>query len=157
MISHFRKTSWIHSCVIQKTNLVLYLASKLISIHRDVGTFHLQLCVTYKDNVISLSSLMNHSPFQIEITAEEADQKIVRHTHCISEEYTDIEIQSIDHDVLILLLAYVAIQMASSNNHAVNVFFQTRNTQSPPGITLFPLQRNWVQISVTRNTQSPLV
>ena len=114
-----------------KHDLGLYLASKLISIHWDVGTLHLQLCVTYKANVISLPSLMNHSPFQIESTAEEADQKIVRHTlHCINEEYTDIEIQSIDIDVPILLLAYVAIQMESSNNHAVNVFFQTRNTQS---------------------------
>ena len=83
-----------------KNDLGLYLASKLISIHRDVGMLQLQLCVTYNDTIISLPPLVNHSAFQIESTSEEADQKIVRHTlHCIKEEYTDIEIQSIDHDV----------------------------------------------------------
>ena len=46
---------------------------------------------------------------------EEADQKLVRHTlYCIKEEYTSIEIQSIDYDVLILLLAYVATDMESN-------------------------------------------
>ena len=86
--------------------------------------FQLQLCVTYNDTVISLPPLVSRSAFQIDSASEEADQKLVRHTiHCIKEGYTDIELQSIDHDVLILLLAYVAMAMESSNNH-VNVFFK---------------------------------
>ena len=108
-----------------KNDLGLYLAKKLISIHQDADMFQLQLCVTYNDAVISQPPL-NQSTFQIESTAEEADQKLVRHAlHCIKEEYTDIEIQSIDYDVLILLLAYVATTMESSNgsNHT-NIFFK---------------------------------
>ena len=49
---------------------------------------------------------MGPSVFEIKSTSDEADQKIVRHAlHCITSHHTDIEIQSIDYDVLILLLA----------------------------------------------------
>ena len=102
-----------------KNDLGIFLASKLVSIHRDVGTPHLQVCVTYNDIIISLPQ-MGPSVFEIKSTSEEADQKIVRHAlHCITSHHTDIEIQSI-----ILLLAYIVLQMDSSNNITVNVFFK---------------------------------
>ena len=47
----------------------------------------------------------------IDSTVEEADQKLVHHKlHCIREKYTVIKVQSIDTDVLVLLLAYVAME-----------------------------------------------
>ena len=108
-----------------KNDLGLYLALKLESIHKDVGADKLQLVATYRDSVVSFPPLINRSEFSVESTSEEADQKIVRHTlHCIEESYINIEIQSIDYDVLILLLAYVAMQMESDKDFKANVFFK---------------------------------
>ena len=60
----------------------------------------------------------------VDSTAEEADQTLVRHTlHSIREKYTVIKVQSIDTDVLILLLAYVAMELESTNN-TFNVLFK---------------------------------
>ena len=60
----------------------------------------------------------------VDSTAEEADQKLVRRTlHSIREKYTVIKVKSIDTDVLVLLLAYVAMELESTNN-IFNVFFK---------------------------------
>ena len=49
---------------------------------------------------------------------------MARHTlHCIREKYTVIEVQSIDTDVSFLFLAYVAMEMESTDN-TLNVFFK---------------------------------
>ena len=49
---------------------------------------------------------------------------MVHHTlHSIREKYTVIEVQSIDTDVLVLLLAFVAMELESTNNR-FNVFFK---------------------------------
>jgi len=70
---------------------------------------NLQICVTQNDTLISVPTAVDDDIFQISSTAEEEYQKIVRHVfHCIRSGYTDIEVQSIDTDVLVLLLAYVA-------------------------------------------------
>ena len=62
--------------------------------------------------------------FQISSTAEEADQKIIRHAfHSIKVGYSFIEIQSIDIVVLILLLAYIAMELVS-NNDSFNLYFR---------------------------------
>ena len=62
--------------------------------------------------------------FPISSTAEEADQKIIRHAlHCIKVGYSFIEIQSIDTDVLILLLAYIAMELVS-NNDSFNLYLK---------------------------------
>ena len=48
----------------------------------------------------------------------------MHHTlHSIREKYTVIEVQSIDTDVLVLLLAFVAMELESTNN-TFNVFFK---------------------------------
>ena len=60
--------------------------------------------------------------FPISSTAREADQKIIRHAlHCIKVGYCFIEIQSIDTDVLILLLAYIVMELVS-NNDSFNLY-----------------------------------
>ena len=57
-------------------------------------------------------------------TAEKTNQKLVRHKlHCIREKYMVIEVQAINIDVLFLMLAYVALEMESTNN-AFIVFFK---------------------------------
>ena len=107
-----------------KHDLGLYLASKIVSIHSDVGNMHLLLCATYDDSVISFPPTVNDTVFQISSTAEEADQKIIRHAlHCIKVGYSFIEIQSIDTDVLILLLAYIAMELVS-NNDSFNLYLK---------------------------------
>ena len=100
-----------------KYDLGLYLASKIVSIHSDVGNMHLLLCATNDKSVISFEPTVNDTVFQISSTAEEADQKIIRHAlHCIKVGYCFIEIESIDTDVLILLLAYIAMELVSNDS-----------------------------------------
>ena len=68
---------------------------------------------------------MDDSFSSIDSNSEEADQKIVRHTlHCIKQMYNVIVVQSINTDVLVLLLAYVAGEATSSNRNAFHVFFK---------------------------------
>ena len=66
----------------------------------------------------------NRSSFPIDSTSEEADQKIARHAlHCINENYAVVIIHSIDYDVLILLISYVAQQM-DIDAFRTNLFFK---------------------------------
>ena len=105
-----------------KNDIGLYLAKKLVSIHAKCGNTLLKLCVTYEDRTILTSTLLDTS--MIDSTAEEADQKLVRNTlHSIREKYTVMEVQSIDTDVLVLLLADVAMELESTNN-TLNVIFK---------------------------------
>ena len=60
-----------------KHDLGLYLASKIVSIHSDVGNTHLLLCATHNNSEISFPPTVNDTVFQISSTAEEADQKII--------------------------------------------------------------------------------
>ena len=100
-----------------KNDLGLHLASKIVSIHSDVDNTHLLLCATHNNSVISFPPTVNYIVFQISSTAEEADQKIIRHAfHCIKVWYSFIEIQSIDTNVLILLVAYIAMELVSNND-----------------------------------------
>ena len=107
-----------------KHDLGLYLASKVVSIHSDVGDTHLLLCATHDNTVISFPPTVNDTALQISSTAEEADQKNIRHAlHCIKFGYSFKEIQSIETDVLILLLAYIAKELVS-NNDSFNLYFK---------------------------------
>ena len=69
-------TSFLYNAV-NKHDLGLYLASKIVSIHNDVRNTHLLLCATHDNFVISFPPTVNDTVFQISSTAEEADQKIV--------------------------------------------------------------------------------
>ena len=94
----------------------------------ECGNTLLKLCVTCEDRTILILTLLDTSKFDSK--AEEADQKLVRHTlHSIREKYTVIEVQSIDTGVLVLLLAYIAMELESTNN-IFNVFFK-KVTPSP--------------------------
>ena len=95
---------------------------KLVSIHAECGNTLLQLCATTEDRTISIPAVLDAS--MVDSTAEEADQKLLRHTlHCLREKYTVIEVQSIDNNFLVLLLAYVAMELESTNN-TFNLFFK---------------------------------
>ena len=77
-----------------------------------------------KPTVISFPTTANDTVFQISSTAKETDQKVIRHAlHCIKVGYSPIEIQSIDSDVLILLLAYIAMELVS-NNDSFNLYLK---------------------------------
>ena len=68
---------------------------------------------------------MAETLFQIDSTAEEADQKIVQHTlHSIKTMHNEIEVQSTNTDVLALLLAYIAMEMEESDHKIFSVFFE---------------------------------
>ena len=122
-----------------KNDFGIYLASKVISIHRDVGNMNLQICVTQNDTIISVPTAVDDEIFQISSTAEEADQKIVRHAlHCIRSGYSDIEVQSIDTDVLVLLLAYVAKTLELMDDSVLNVYF-TLVTANPKWFNIISL------------------
>ena len=74
-----------------------------------------------KPTVISFPTTANDTVFQISSTAKETDQKVIRHAlHCIKVGYSPIEIQSI---VLILLLAYIAMELVS-NNDSFNLYLK---------------------------------
>ena len=60
-----------------KHDLGLYFASKIMSIHSDVGNTHLLLCATHDNSVISFPLVVNDTVLQISSTAEEADQKTI--------------------------------------------------------------------------------
>ena len=60
-----------------KHDLGLHLASKIVSIHSNVGNRDLLLCATQDNSVISFPPAVNDTVFQISSTAEEADQKII--------------------------------------------------------------------------------
>ena len=67
-----------------KHDLGLYLDSKIVSIHSDVGNKHLLLCATHDNSVISFPPTVNETMLQISSTAKEADEKIIRHAlQCI--------------------------------------------------------------------------
>ena len=77
-----------------------------------------------KPTVISFPTTANDTVFQISSTAKETDQKVIRHAlRCIKVGYSSTEIQSIDSDVLILLLAYIAMELVS-NNDSFNLYLK---------------------------------
>ena len=107
-----------------KHDLGLYLASKFVSIHRDVGNTHLLLCATHDNSLISFPPSVNDTAFQISSRDEKADQKIIRDAlDSIKVGCSFIEMQSIDTDVLILLLALIAIELVS-NNDSFNLYYK---------------------------------
>ena len=71
--------------------------------------------------------------FQISSATERADQKIIRLAlHCIKVGYSFVEIPSTDTDVLIFLLAYIAMELVS-NNDSFNLYF---NLVTPKRLTI---------------------
>ena len=89
-----------------KNDLSEYLAPKMISLHHESGSRYVHLNATHKSSIISSNAM---DVTMLMSNSEEADQKIVRHAlHCIDANCNLVVVNSIDHDVLILLIAYVA-------------------------------------------------
>ena len=96
---------------------LLYLASGIVFIQSDVGNTHLLLFSTHDNSVIFFPPTVNDTVFQISSATQGADQKIIGHAlHCIKFGYYFIEVQSIVTDILILLLAYIAMELVSNND-----------------------------------------
>ena len=114
MILHFQKIS--ASYADNKNDLGLYLAFKLVSLHKQYGDHNLEFHVTFQNRVCSVPELLNNSILQMASTAEEADQKAARHTLYFLK--TNFEhIDSMDIDVLIQLLANDADEVPFCNEH----------------------------------------
>ena len=89
-----------------KNDLSDYLAPKMISLHHESGSRYVHLNATHKSSIISSNAM---DVTMLMSNSEEADQKIVRHAlHCIDANCNLVVVKSIDHDVFILLIAYVA-------------------------------------------------
>ena len=102
-----------------KNDLGKYMGSKLISLHVEYSNSFV-LCVTMDDSILSSPNTIE--PSTIGSTAEEADQKLVKHVlHCIDENYKKIVVHSIDTDVLVLLIGYVAHKDVASSEIFFNM------------------------------------
>ena len=99
----------------------------MVILHQEAGSRYVQLYATFKNSVLysystKVSSLMNNS--------DEADQKIVRHAlNCRDTSCENIVVYSIDYDVLILLISYVA-QRAQVFDFASKVYFKLIHSNS---------------------------
>ena len=112
--------------------------NKIVFIHSDVANTHLLLCATHDNSVISFLPTVNDTVFQISSTAEETDQKIIRHAlHCIKVGYSFKEMRPNDTDVLILLLAYIVMKLVS-NKDSCKLYFKLV-TPNPTWYNILPL------------------
>ena len=91
-----------------KDDLGRYLAKRFIEIHNSSKL----LIVTYEDTIISSAEIENMPSFTsiVQCQSEEADQRIVRHViQCLkSSVYNRIIVRTIDTDVLIMLISFLA-------------------------------------------------
>ena len=91
-----------------KNNLNEFLAKQIIDMHQEPKV----IIATYRDTVLCSSPIDLSDGHRFPINnceSEEADQRVIRHTlHCMSEQYRRIVVRTIDTDVLILLMSYVA-------------------------------------------------
>ena len=86
-----------------KSSLNLYLAEKFYDFHKEDKI----LVVTKNDGILTNINDLQNEKSLTSCSAEEADQKIIRHMiHCISSDYSHVQIQTIDTDVFILALAF---------------------------------------------------
>ena len=98
----------------------------MVSLHEKFGNHNLQFYVTFQNRVCSVPESLDNSIFEMASTAEEAEQKAVRHTlNCLKTNFDHIEIHSIDTDVLIQLLANVADEVPFCNeNPRPRIYFK---------------------------------
>ena len=106
-----------------KHDLGLYLASKIVSIHSHVGNTHLLLCATHNNSVISFPSTLMIHCFKFQVQLKKLIKKLFDMLFIVSKLDTLLEIQLIETDVLILLLAYIAIKLIS-NNDSFNLYLK---------------------------------
>ena len=86
-----------------KEKLSAYLAKKLMEFHTGEKT----LVVTTDDHIDTNNSILASETIINSNTAEEADQKLVRHMiQCVQSDMAKVVIRTVDSDVVIQLLAY---------------------------------------------------
>ena len=90
-----------------KTNLNEYLAQKFIAFHHNESQV---LCVTYRNGILSnYPELLNEESIA-NCSSEEADPRIIRHAINLGRNgYKNVQIQTVDSDILILSFGYAGI------------------------------------------------
>ena len=102
-----------------KTELNEYLSLKLLELHQG----DLIMVASYQNTALSFPSSCSEMDTPVSVRpceAEEADQRLVRHTlNLISNGYNNIIVRTIDTDVLILLISYIEqIELNAVELHA---------------------------------------
>ena len=98
-----------------------YLAEKFISMHHDKQI----LVCTYKETILTSHQEIVENNTEVKIIdcqSEEADQRLVLHTlHCLSPcfSFEKIVINTIDTDVLILLIANLSSHLRKKLDHSI--------------------------------------
>ena len=88
---------------INKDKLNLYLSQKMIEIHTGEKT----LTVTMGSTIVTTDSVLASETMINSNSAEEADQKLVRHMmQCVQSDIKLVVIRTVDSDVVMQLLAY---------------------------------------------------
>ena len=102
---------------VNKTNLNKYLAGKFLKLH---GNAYQILCITYDDTVIfNYENILTENLINI-CKVEEADPRIIRHAiNSAQNGFKEIQIRTIDSDVVVLCFGYVSIL----KNFDVNKFY----------------------------------
>ena len=98
-----------------KERLNLFLAEKLLAIHNGEKT----LVITVGNGIITNENVLKSDSMISSCTAEEADQKLVRHMlQCVKSSFGKVVVRTVDTDVVISLLAY----RHRGGNFSSNVF-----------------------------------
>ena len=107
----FRK-EFLHNSL-NKNDLNEYLAQKFVTLH---NTYQI-LIVSYQQTVLCCNTEPDSSRNIFHCTSEEADQRAVRHARdAISEGYEFVLVQTIDTDVLVLLISFAGTFCSESNS-----------------------------------------
>ena len=98
--------------VTNKTNLSKYLANKFLAYHEGKQSI---LCITFGDSIISNSEAVLLETDINQCCSEEADPRIVRHVINLGKKgYTNVQVKTVDRDVVILCLTYADIAMSNA-------------------------------------------
>ena len=104
---------------INKTNLTEFLVAKFISHHHGKQQI---FCVTSGCGVVSNSDVSTETDIA-RCSAEEADPRIIRHVINLGKKrYTNVHVNTIDSDVVMLSLTYVDCVIANGIEKFIVIF-----------------------------------
>ena len=99
------------SNVTNKSNLNKYLANKFVTYHEGKQSI---LCVTFGDSIISNSEALLSETDINQCSNKEADPRIIRHVINLGKKgYTNVQVKTVDSDVVILCLTYADVAMSN--------------------------------------------
>ena len=99
------------SNVTNKTNLNKYLANKFFAYQEGKQSI---LCVTFDNSIISNSEAVLSKTDINQCSSKEVNPRIVRHVITLGKKgYTNVEVTTVDSDVVILCLTYADVAMSN--------------------------------------------